>query len=84
MAIHSEFHEAADLYKARSGARLRRHRERLGLSCRALAAKSGLNYSIILRYEGGIEPPPERRALLAHCLDVTPDDIWHFHEDPPV
>jgi transcriptional regulator with XRE-family HTH domain len=82
MAEHLWWHEEADLYRVRSGVRLRRHRERLGLSCRQLAEATGLNnHSIITRYEGGVEPPPERRVLLADALGVTPDDIWHFHDD---
>jgi transcriptional regulator with XRE-family HTH domain len=80
VAEHTPFHEQADLYKVRSGARLRRARERAGLSGHALARLTGLNPSIIMRYEGGIEPPPDRRCLLAHHLGVAPDDIWHFHE----
>jgi transcriptional regulator with XRE-family HTH domain len=74
--------DMADLYRLRSGVRLRRARDRAGLSARALAERTGLaNHSIILRYEGGIEPPPERRILLADALGVSPDDIWHWHED---
>ena len=83
MAEHLWWHEEADLYRVRSGVRLRRARERVGLSTRELAEQSGLvNHSIITRYEGGIEPPPERRLLLAEALGVSPDDIWHWREDP--
>jgi transcriptional regulator with XRE-family HTH domain len=81
MAEHSVHHEAADLYRLRSGARLHRHRKRMGLTTYALAEKAGLGRSMLIRYEAGVEPPAERKAMLAHALDVSPDDIWHWHED---
>ena len=61
----------------RLGQALRACRRRAGLTQRALAARLGIGYQQVLRYEKGItQIPAVRLHTIAHVLDVP---ISHFY-----
>jgi len=59
------------------GAILRRRRRAAGLSQRALAARTNLNFSYISKVENGRLPPPAADTIVAlsRALDSPPEDL---------
>lgn len=62
---------------ARFGPALRDRRRAAGLSQRALAARTGLDFSYISKVENGRVPPPAADTIVAICrvLDTSPEDL---------
>ena len=59
------------------GPTLRDRRRAASLSQRALAARTGLDFSYISKVENGRLPPPAADTIVAicHVLDTSPEDL---------
>lgn len=61
-------------------AAVRKHRERAGLSVRALAAKAGIHHSYLARLENGDndKPTPDVLQNIAAALGIDPSKLLRF------
>jgi transcriptional regulator with XRE-family HTH domain len=68
----------------RLGAYLRKHRERLGLSARAVADEMGVTHATVVRFEQGKfgTPSPEKLGRLAEVLGLNLADIYTMADYP--
>jgi transcriptional regulator with XRE-family HTH domain len=63
------------------GERLRRHREKIGLSVRTLANRAGFSPSFISQVENGLASPSiGSLEKIAACLHVTLSELFHERE----
>ena len=58
--------------------RIREHRERAGLSQRALAELAGVDHAQVSRWEsGGHMPSVDKARALARALEVSVEDLFN-------
>jgi transcriptional regulator with XRE-family HTH domain len=59
------------------GSTIRRHRQHLQLSTRALAAEAGVDMATVVRIENGnfLTPAPEKLRRLATALQIAPTEL---------
>src|ERR1051326_7166082 len=67
------------------GSALRARRRAAGLSQRALATRTGLDFSYISKVENGRLPPPAADTIVAICrvLDTAPEDLLALTQKIP-
>ena len=60
----------------KQGMVFRAERRRQHLTLRQLSEKTGIDYSMLSKYENGtVEPPEEKRRMIESALNMTENDI---------